>query len=156
MYFTKYKILLLILFSLFIAKLSHAEDNQLVILQKNGNETVLLLASHIVITLSGENMIVTNDNTTIMFPIDNIEGYLFNTGKTSINSLFEAPQYVSGHLLFQGLLPETKVCIYTLDGRLVRKLTADNSGQVDIFLAKYSQGTYLINTPKTKLKVVNK
>ena len=145
--------LLLLLFLLSVATTIFAES--IIIKQKSGNETILELSTTPVITFSGENMVVTNDYTSITLSLDNIESYV--VGNTSgIQEVTVTPQFRDGHIVFTGLKKRESAFVYSLDGKTIGKYTPDNSGIVDINLSSFAKGAYVISTPNNKIKVINK
>ena len=64
-----------------------ADDANLVIKQKGGSETVILLSTNPVITFKDENMVVTSDVTSFMVPIDMIESYSAANDVTAIQQI---------------------------------------------------------------------
>ena len=146
------KVKLLLLFLCFSATMS-AES--ITIKQKGGNETVLDLATHPVITFSGENMVITNDFTTISFPLGDIDSYVVGNTSSGIHELSDAPTFHDGHLVLHGMKQGSSIQIYTIDGRIVSRIVADGSDMLDIHLGSLLKGAYIIRTPNTNIKVVN-
>ena len=149
------KLRLLFLF-LFIAIMTYADNAKIVIKQKSGNETILELATNPVITFSGEDLVITNDFTTISVPLDDIDKYEVSDGTTGIEQRTVAPQYANGHVLFNGMPAGTPVYIYTIDGRTVCHLKADGTGSADVSLETLPKGTYMIQAYNNRIKVINK
>jgi hypothetical protein len=73
----------LIFFMLFFVALSYADDAKIVIKQKSGNETVFELSTNPVITFEGEEMVITNDFTSISFALEDIDSYTADNGTTT-------------------------------------------------------------------------
>lgn len=146
------RVKLLLLFLCFSATVS-AES--ITIKQKGGNETVLDLASHPVITFSGYDMVVTNDFTTISFPLGDIDCYVVDNASSGIRDLPDTPTYRDGHLILHGMKQGSAVQIYTIDGKMVNRMVADGSDYLDIHLGGLPKGTFIIRTPSTSIKVVN-
>lgn len=147
----------LISFLLLVASLSsYADEAQIVIKQKYGGETILELSTNPVITFTSESMVVTNDFTTITIPFDNVDSYVVSDGATGISMPKAAPQYVNGHVMFSNLPAGSPVDVFTIDGRLVSRLSADSSGNADVSLDALPKGTYIISSVTSKIKVINK
>ena len=147
--------LLLILLSV-VTLSAYADDARIVIKQKSGNETVLALASNPVITFSGDDMVITSSLNTISIPLADVDSYTFNDGTTAIRPLVDAPQYVNGHVIFSGLAKGAEVSIYTFDGRIVRRQSADATGYADVSLGSLPKGVYVVRTPNNSIKITNK
>ena len=123
--------------------------------QKGGNETVMELESHPVITFSGENMTVTNDYTTLMIPIDDIEGYVVNN-TSGIHQITDGPRYVGRHILYNHMKEGASASVYTIDGKIVSQQKANTTGIIDIDLSSLPKGIYIIKSPMGNIKVINK
>ena len=80
--------------------------------QKSGNETILDLSTNPIITFSGENMVVTNDFTSIMLPLDDIDSYVVGNVNTGILEMADTPEYHDGHVMFKGIVEGTTVVLY--------------------------------------------
>ena len=149
------KKLLLLLF-LFVATATYADDAQIVIKQKSGNETILKLSTNPVITFEGEKMVVASDVIQISIPIDDIDDYVVSDGTTAIEPATTQPQYTRGHVIFSSLVTGSPVYIHTLDGKVVGKQAADASGKADVSLENLPKGTCIISTQNNSIKVINK
>ena len=148
---------LLLLLLLFVVTATYADDARIVIKQKSGNETVLKLATNLVITFEGEDMVITNDFTTISIPLVDISDYEVSNGTpTGVEPITDQPRYASGHVIFTGMTKGTSVYVHTFDGKMVGKQTVGASGKVDVSLKSLPEGTYIISTQKNKIKVINK
>lgn len=135
---------------------SFANDAQIVIKQKSGGEATLKLSTNPVITFEGANMVVTNDFTTISFPLEYLDSYTVNDGTEGIDPVVMKPQRKNGHVIFSGLEDGSQVYVYTLDGKVVAKQTANSSGITDVSLESLPKGTYIISTSYNRIKVINK
>lgn len=141
----------------FLATLSaYADDARIVIKQKSGNETVMELSTNPVITFSGEDMVVTSTLTTITIPLADVDYYKVYDATTAIRPLTDTPQFANGHVVFSGLAKGADVCIYTADGRLVGRHQADTFGHADVSLDSLPKGVYVVRTPDSSIKIINK
>lgn len=130
--------------------------DSITIKQKSGNETILELSTNPVITFVGEDMVVTNDFTTISFPLSDIDSYVVNHVSSEIHETINTPQYHNGHVVLSGLANGSAVFVYNLGGRIVSQHIADAMGCLDIDLSNFPKGAYIISAPNTKIKVINK
>ena len=150
----KKKILLFLLALLPLA--ANADDAQIVIKQKSGNETVLKLSTNPVITFEGEKMVVASDVIQISIPMDDIDDYVVSDGTTAIEPVKAQPQYTRGHVIFSGMPAGSPVYIHTLNGKVVAKQAADASGKADVSLENLPKGAYIISSQNSSIKVINK
>ena len=141
---------------LLVATVSYADNAQIVIKQKSGSETVLELSIHPIITFSGEDMVVTTDLTTFSIPLDFIEDYVVSDGTTDIEQLVTKPQLSDGSITFNGLAAGAPVYVYSMDGRLITKMTADHTSRAVVSLQDLPKGVYIVSAGNNKVKVMNK
>lgn len=149
----KYRLILLMLF---FVTLSYADDAKIIIKQKSGNETIFELSTNPIITFLGEDMVITNDFTSISFPIEDIDSYTADNGTTTaIASIKGKPMLENGRILFNGIAKGTPISVYSIDGRLISKqLTSADKAEVP--LSSLPKGTYIISVENSKIKVINK
>ena len=133
---------------------SYAES--IIITQKSGSETTLELSTNPVITFAGEDMVVTNDFTTIVFPLDDVDSYVVNNMGMGIQELKHTPRYYDGHIVFTGVKEGTFASVFTLDGKSVGKYFSNSSSVLDINIGNLPKGLYIIDAMNNKIKVTNK
>ena len=156
---TKYqmmKVFTLLLLLLAGVQIAHAEDATIIIKQIDGNETVIELVTNPIITFDGDNMVVTNDHTRILFPIDSIREYTVSNADTGIKTVSTTPLFDNGKIKFNSLAKGTHINIYTVDGRLTRRYYVDDTGLICIDLTSLPQGLFIINAQNNKIKIINK
>lgn len=61
-----------------------------------------------------------------------------------------------GRLSLTGCRPGSRVMVYTFDGRLTDLLTTDSSGSLNLSLAGYQRGGYVIKTENINFKIIRK
>ena len=101
-------------------------------------------------------MVVTNDFTTIILPLDDIDSYVVGEATSGIQDAKNSPQFRDGHVVFIGLKKGMAAFIYSLDGKTVGKYSPDSNGIIDINMRSLSKGTYVISTPNGKIKYINR
>ena len=149
------KVILLFVLML-LPMVASADDAQIVIKQKSGNETVLKLSTNPVITFEGERMVVASDVIQISIPLDDIDDYVVSDGTTAIEPVTTQPRFTRGHIIFSGVAAGSPVYIHTLDGKVVGKQVADASGKADVSLENLPKGAYIISSQNSSIKVINK
>ena len=95
--------------------------------QKSGNKTILDLSTNPIITFSGENMVVTNDFTSIMLPLDDIDSYVVGNVNTGILEMADTPEYHDGHVMFKGIVEGTTVFVHSIDGKMIHKFNVSST-----------------------------
>ena len=141
---------------LFVVTASFADEAQIIIKQKSGDVTKLELSTHPTITFSWGNMVVSSDVISFSIPLDDMDSYTVSNETTGILAVTTKPQFSRGHIVFSGLSKGAPVNVYSIDGKSVDKLVADDSGVADVSLESLPKGTYIISTPNNKIKVINK
>ena len=101
-------------------------------------------------------MVVTNDHTRILFPIDSIREYTVSNADTGIKTVSTTPLFDNGKIKFNSLAKGTHINIYTVDGRLTRRYYVDDTGLICIDLTSLPQGLFIINAQNNKIKIINK
>ena len=151
------KLRLLLFLSLMAVLPAFADDANLVIKQKGGSETILLLSTNPVITFQDEYMVVTSDVSSFMIPIDMIESYGAANDVTAIHHITqEHSEYKDGSVVFSGLYHDSNVSIYKADGTLISSQKADNSGHAVVSVSNLPKGVYIVRTPNSSMKIINK
>jgi hypothetical protein len=145
-----------ILFLLFLSVSVIMSAESITIKQKSGNKTILDLSTNPIITFSGENMVVTNDFTSIMLPLDDIDSYVVGNVNTGILEMADTPEYHDGHVMFKGIVEGTTVFVHSIDGKMIHKFTSDGSGILEVNIGIFPKGVYIITTTENQIKVINK
>ena len=141
---------------LFIVTTSFADNEAcLIIKQKSGNETIFEFSTNPVITFEGEEMLVKNDFTTFYVPLDDIFEYRLKKVVSAIKDTSIKPLFTKGHVTFLGISKNTPIYVYTMDGKMVKKLFSDDGGNADVNVEDLPKGTYIIISNNTKIKVIN-
>ena len=141
---------------IFIATTSFADDATITIRQKSGNETILELATHPVITFESENMVIKNDFTQIFVPLADIDTYTVSNGTTGIKSASIDSEFSNGHVKLNGIPIGTAIYVYSIDGKIVSKLSANDEGKADISLETLPKGAFVISALNHTIKIINK
>lgn len=78
------------------------------------------------------------------------------TGIENINAdkeIISLPTKATNRLLLSGLTAGTEVCIYSVDGRLIKKATATGDS-LSISVADIAKGTYMLRTKNSDVKFI--
>ena len=150
------RLLTLLLLFLVYTQSSFASDATITIRQKGGNETVLELSTKPIITFEGENMVVTNEFTRVVIPMDDIKEYIVSEAATGISVISATPQFENGRIRLTDLPKGLPICIHTIDGKLVSKQYADDSGKASIDLTSLPKSVCVISVQNRKIKIINK
>ncbi len=91
--------------------------------------------------------------------IANVSACKFSQSPTGIeninadNGKITLPTKTSNRLLLSGLKAGTEVCIFSVDGRLIKKVTADGDS-LCINVADIAKGTYVLRTKFSDVKFI--
>lgn len=140
----------------FYAVVLCAEDANIIIKQKSGNETRVQLSTHPIITFEGENMVITNDYSRIIFPLGDIDDYIVSDGTAGILPITTKPQFLKGNIVFSRLPKGSLVNVYSMNGKCVSTQIVDGSNMTIINLETLPKGTYVVCASDTRIKVINK
>lgn len=152
---------LLILF-LLMGVSAQAEETvrSLVINLQDGKQTMFALKDAPVITIKNETLLVEiGGQTKASIPITDVLNYVFDdipVGISSTKMNGPAPKLINGHVLFTQIEEGQAVSVYTTDGRQIKTYRANANGQVDADLSTLPHGSYIVKSPSTTIKFINK
>lgn len=151
---------LLILF--FLMGLSaQAEETviSLVINHQAGMQTKFALQTQPVITFVGEMLNVKSTKAEISIPIADVLNYEVKdipVGVSSTEMNDSAPRLLNGHVFFSNIKEGQVVSVYGTDGRLIKSYRANAGGQLDADLSVLPHGMFIVKSPSTSIKIINK
>lgn len=150
--------LLIVFLMIGMAANAQVAKTSLVINQQSGGQAIFALAESPVITVVGENLNVKSTQTEISIPISNVKNYEIKDvdGIASAQMSEQTPKLVNGHVLFSNIKEGEQVAVYATDGRLIKSYKANSNGQVDAYLGELPHGTYIVKSPSTAIKIINK
>ena len=134
----------------------HAQDGaQLLIVYKDGSETLLSLSARPVVSFEGDTMVVESEEAHLSMPIDDV-GFYKVVDPEGIRESLVVPAFTAGHVVFTGLPKGTKAIVFTIDGKVAGSQRADDLGQVDVDMGRFAKGTYLVKAGMHSIKVTRK
>lgn len=126
----------------------------------------LLLESFPVITIEGNNLVITHNGNQLTTALTGVQDYHFIEKKvtTSISSVpsndpkntSNTPQFSFSNAEVSGLKAGARVAIYNLNGTQISSVTADGEGRVALDLSSLPKGVYILRTPTKSFKFMNK
>ena len=134
-----------------IAMQAQNTDNtqRLVVWQKSGEKVYFDLAEEPETTFEGTQLVIKTTKTTVYYQLENVLRYTYEGKMTAI----EAPKLRPGEIIFRqgsdqmafdGLANDTRIDVYTLDGKLLKTLKAHGGQQTVVSLAGRPAGTYIV------------
>ena len=138
----------------------------LVLTETNGTTTEFALESFPVITIEGNNLVITHNGNQLTTALTGVQDYHFieKTVTTSISSVpsndpkneSNTPQFSFSNAEVSGLKAGARVAIYNLNGTQISSATADGEGRVALDLSSLPKGVYILRTPTKSFKFMNK
>ena len=138
----------------------------LVLTETNGTKTEFALESFPVITIEGNNLVITHNGNQLTTALTGVQDYHFIEKKvtTSISSVpsndpkneSNTPQFSFSNAEVSGLKAGARVAIYNLNATQISSVTADGEGRVALDLSSLTKCVYIILTPTKSFKFMNK
>jgi len=138
----------------------------LVLTETNGTKTEFALESYPVITIEGNNLVITHNGNQLTTALTGVQDYHFIEKKvtTSISSVpsndpkneSSTPQFSFSNAEVSGLKAGARVAIYNLNGTQISSVTADGEGRVALDFSSLPKGVYILRTPTKSFKFMNK
>ena len=138
----------------------------LVLTETNGTTTEFALESFPVITIEGNNLVITHNGNQLTTALTGVQDYHFIEKKvtTSISSVpsndpkntSNTPQFSFSNAEVSGLKAGARVAIYNLNGTQISSITADGEGRVALDFSSLPKGVYILRTPTKSFKFMNK
>ena len=138
----------------------------LVLTETNGTKTEFALDSYPVITIEGNDLVITCKDQKVTTALTGVQDYHFIEKKvtTSISSVpsndpkseTATPSFSFSNAEVSGLKAGARVAIYNLNGTQICSVTADGEGRVALDLSSLPKGVYILRTPTKSFKFMNK
>ena len=138
----------------------------LVLTETNGTKTEFALESFPVITIEGNNLVITHNGNQLTTALTGVQDYRFiekkvTAGISSVPSndpknASNTPQFSFSNAEVSGLKAGARVAIYNLNGTQISSVTADGEGRVALDFSSLPKGVYILRTPTKSFKFMNK
>ena len=151
------RFLLLLIAGVLVSVTSKASNKVLQIWQADGQIVTISLNEEPVTTYSEGNLIITTTNTTITYPLEQVDRYTY--AMESVSEGDGVPDGIKGilsndgeTLTFKGLKSTSDICIYSASGQLIRTVKA-NGDKVAVSLSQLPTGVYLVKANGVTYKI---
>lgn len=137
----------------------HAGLVKYLVLNTTDGQQVIALADKPVMTISGGELKVTVGGVEkVSAKLDNVMNYQFQEqDATAIsNILTKGDRLAEGHVYMTSVKAGETIVVFAADGRQVISQVVGSDGQIDIDLTTLPKGVYIVKSPATSLKVINK
>lgn len=133
----------------------------LIVESKNGSTVSFLLADLPVLTFSNRSLVVTANNQSVSFEIDNVEKYYFKSAGTDIAGVSsQAGVRVSytenGNVVVEGFNQPAQVKLFSVGGIEYTDHVSMSGDKADISLSSLPKGVYIIRVNNQQIKVYKK
>ena len=133
------------------------QAKDLVVALKNGQKVTFSLSDNPVITYAGTTFKAVGGGNEVSTDMSQVRKYYFEDSPiTGIGTTTVRPTLQNGTAQFSGLKSATIVSLYATDGRLLKSVKANGSGEAQISFGQYPAGAYIITAGDAVIKVVNK
>lgn len=132
----------------------------LIILTKDNAQHQFALPDKPKVTFEGNNLLVTSDKTTASFALSDVVRFTYQdidpSGIQEVYSKDTGVSFEDGVLVISQIKANSTVCVYSLDGRLVRQLAAKRAGTYRLNLSSLPFGVYLVKTGSLTYKITKR
>ena len=132
----------------------------LIVLTKDNAQHQFALPDKPKVSFEGKNLIVVSDKTTTTFALSDVVRFTYkDLDPSGIQEVYIKDTNVSledGMLVVSQVKANSKVCVYSLDGRLVRQLAVKRAGTYRLNLSSLPFGVYLVKTGSLTYKITKR
>lgn len=132
----------------------------LIVLTKDNAQHQFALPDKPKVSFEGKNLIVVSDKTTTTFALSDVVRFTYkDLDPSGIQEVYIKETNVSledGMLVVSQVKANSNVCVYSLDGRLVRQLAVKRAGTYRLNLSSLLFGVYLVKTGSLTYKITKR
>lgn len=132
----------------------------LIVLTKDNAQHQFALPDKPKVSFEGKNLIVVSDKTTTTFALSDVVRFTYkDLDPSGIQEVYIKDTNVSledGMLVVSQVKANSNVCVYSLDGRLVRQLAVKRAGTYRLNLSSLPFGVYLVKTGSLTYKITKR
>lgn len=143
---------------------SRAAERQYLVITSGTDSVAFALHDEPVLSFTGGSLVVSSLADSLVVNMAGVS-YFFETrrtpeaGTTGISTVGipdTQPRIAFAEGIVSGLKAGTSVQVYTSDGILVERVKADERGRAPLSLLQLPKGIYIIKTPATSIKFINR
>jgi DNA-binding beta-propeller fold protein YncE len=132
----------------------------LVVETKDHVQTTYMLADKTQVLFAGDNLRVVSRKVDVIYKLSDILRFTYETRSvTGVNERRSEPaqlEYKDDQLVISGIKAGASVGVYSLDGKLVKQLTAHRTGTYRLSLASLPQGVYIVKADNITYKIMKR
>ena len=153
------KILLTAILMAFITSWSFAEP-QLKVWKKDGSTVLYALSEQPVTTFSDNKLVIKTSNTTVEYPLAEVQRYTYEGVETGIESIESDNSMLvkqeKDKLSLRNLKAGEEVRLYSSSGSLLQIVKSNGTEPVVISLSSRPQGVYIVKSGKETIKLMKR
>jgi hypothetical protein len=139
----------------------YVEDRKFLVVEtKDHVKTAYMLAEKPEVSFVGNNMRITSTKADVTYDLTEVIRFTYETrsitGVSELRDELAEINYKDGELVISGIKVGSSVNIYSLDGKLVKQLTAQRTGSYRISLASLSKGVYIVKSDNVTYKIMKR
>lgn len=139
----------------------NVEDRKFLVVEtKDHVKTAYMLAEKPEVSFVGNNMRITSTKADVTYDLTEVIRFTYETrsitGVSELRDELAEINYKDGELVISGIKVGSSVNIYSLDGKLVKQLTAQRTGSYRISLASLSKGVYIVKSDNVTYKIMKR
>ena len=140
---------------------SDGEDRKFLVVEtKDHVKTAYMLADKTQVRFAGANLRVVSTKADVTYQLSDILRFTYEirstTGISELRTTQAEVDYKDGQLVISGIKAGGSVSVYSLDGKLVKQLTAQRSGTYRLSLASLSKGVYIVKADNVTYKIMKR
>lgn len=136
------------------------DRNFLVVETKDHVQTTYMLAEKPEVRFEGLNLRVVSAKADVTYKLLDILRFTYEkrsvTGVNELRDAQAAVDYEDGELIISGIKAGGAVGVYSLDGKLVRQLTARHAGTYRLSLSALPKGVYIVKADNATYKIMKR
>jgi hypothetical protein len=151
--------MLLAMFALPVPLLAADNPVTLVVLTRDNAQHMFVLTDKPEVTFEGTDLVVTCVNSTTTFALPDVIRFTYLNATDAVEELTADEAHVNfkdGMIVIDQLKAGATVAVYSVDGRLVRQLTARESGSYSVNLSELPTGVYVVKADRVTYKIAKR
>ena len=154
----KQKFLFMLLAMLMMAVGTKAAEAQYVVFDLKDAQVVIALQDRPVINCqNGELKVTVGGETKVTAPLGDVVKYSFTDTPSGIGNVNDEQTHMElGHVYVAHAPKGATVRVFTIDGKQVTAQRIGDDGSADIDLSPLGKGLFIVKTPHSSIKIINK
>ena len=120
---------------------------------------MFVLADKPEVTFEGVDLVVTCVNSTTTFALADVIRFTYLNATDAVEELTEnatTVDFKDGMIVINQLKTGANVAVYSIDGKLIRQLTARETGNYSLNLSELPPGVYIVKADRVTYKIAKR